>query len=313
MIDVSPKFNSLRYAQAEGYLFGSQKTLKRVFDNTVPKGDVTQVARAAGINAAKRCADWITFCHPIPLDWVDVRLEADKNKIKITAEVRSVWKTGVEMEAITAVSAALLNAYDMLKPLDDSLSFGGVSVIRKKGGKSDFSDNFKRKISTAILVISDSTHAGKRKDKSGKVIQDFLKNQPVKNDFYEVLPDEKELIAERLRQLADTEKVKLIFTTGGTGLGPRDVTPEATLAVIDRSVPGIVEAVRSFGKDRTPFAMLSRGEAGVRGDSVIVNLPGSSKGAQESLQALFPGLLHIFPMMQGKGHGKTHKKKERRK
>ena len=201
----------------------------------------------------------------------------------------------------------------MLKPLDDSLSFGGVSVIRKKGGKSDFSDNFKRKISTAILVISDSTHAGKRKNKSGKVIQDFLKNQPVKNDFYEVLPDEKELIAERLRQLADTEKVKLIFTTGGTGLGPRDVTPEATLAVIDRSVPGIVEAVRSFGKDRTPFAMLSRGEAGVRDDSVIVNLPGSSRGAQESLQALFPGLLHIFPMMQGKGHGKTHKKKERRK
>jgi len=85
------------------------------------------------------------------------------------------------------------------------------------------------------------------------------------------------------------------------------------LAVIERSVPGIVEAVRSFGKDRTPFAMLSRGEAGVRGDSVIVNLPGSSKGAQESLQALFPGLLHIFPMMQSKGHGKTHEKKERRK
>ena len=313
MIDVSPKFNSLRYAQAEGYLFRSQKTLKRVFDKTVPKGDVTQVARAAGINAAKRCADWITFCHPIPLDWVDVRLEPDKNKIKITAEVRSVWKTGVEMEAITAVSAALLNAYDMLKPLDDSLSFGDIRVVRKKGGKSDFSDNFKRKISTAILVISDSTHAGKRKDKSGKVIREFLENQPVKIDFYEVLPDEKEMIAERLRQLADTEKIKLIFTTGGTGLGPRDVTPEATLAVIDRSVPGIVEAVRSFGKDRTPFAMLSRGEAGVRGDSVIVNLPGSSRGTHESLQALFPGLLHIFPMMQGKGHGKTPEKKESRK
>jgi molybdenum cofactor synthesis domain-containing protein len=217
------------------------------------------------------------------------------------------------MEAITAVSAALLNAYDMLKPLDDSLSFGDIRVVRKKGGKSDFSENFKRKISAAILVISDSTHTGIRKDKSGKVIQEFLENHPVKIDFYEVLPDEKELIAERLRQLADTEKVKLIFTTGGTGLGPRDVTPEATLEVIDRSVPGIVEAVRSFGKDRTPFAMLSRGEAGVRGDSVIVNLPGSSKGAQESLQALFPGLLHIFPMMQGKGHGKTHEKKAHRK
>ena len=138
MIDVSPKFNSLRYALAEGYLYGKQATLKKVFDKTVPKGDVTEVARAAGIFAAKRCADWITFCHPIPLDWVEVKFEAKKNKIKVTAEVRSVWKTGVEMEAITAVSVALLNAYDMLKPLDDSLSFGDIRVVNKKGGKSDF-------------------------------------------------------------------------------------------------------------------------------------------------------------------------------
>ncbi|MGB3648095.1 MAG: bifunctional molybdenum cofactor biosynthesis protein MoaC/MoaB [Desulfobulbales bacterium] len=307
MIDVSPKFNSLRYAMAEGYLYGRKETLKRVFDKTVPKGDVTEVARAAGIFAAKRCADWITFCHPIPLDWVEVKLEAEKNKIKVTAEVRSVWKTGVEMEAITAVSAALLNAYDMLKPLDDSLSFGDIRVVKKKGGKSDFSDSFKKDLKTAVLVISDSTHAGKRKDNSGKIIQEFLVDKPVKVDFYEVLPDEREIISERLCKLADNEKVKLIFTTGGTGLGPRDVTPEATLAVIDRSVPGIVEAIRSYGRDRTPFAMLSRGEAGVRGDSVIINLPGSSKGALESLQALFPGLLHIFPMMQGKGHGKLKK------
>jgi molybdenum cofactor biosynthesis protein MoaC len=307
MIDVSPKCNSLRYALAEGYLYGQKETLQRVFDKTVPKGDVTEVARAAGINAAKRCADWITFCHPIPLDWVEVQLEPKKNKIKVTAEVRSVWKTGVEMEALTAVSAALLNAYDMLKPLDDSLSFGDIRVVMKKGGKSDFSDSFKKDISTAVLVMSDSTHAGKRKDKSGKIIKEFLADKPVQVEVYEVLPDDREVIADRLRQLTDDEKIQLIFTTGGTGLGPRDVTPEATLAVIDRTVPGIVEAIRSHGKDRTPFAMLSRGEAGVRKDSVIINLPGSSKGAIESLQALFPGLLHIFPMMQGKGHGKIKK------
>ena len=312
MIDVSPKFDSLRYAMAEGFLYGNKKTLARVFDRTVPKGDVTEVARAAGINAAKRCADWITFCHPIPLDWVEVRLEPGKNAIKVSAEVRSVWKTGVEMEAITAVSAALLNAYDMLKPLDESLSFGDIRVVKKKGGKNDFADFFKKDIRTAVLVISDSTHAGKRKDESGKIIQEFLADKPIKVEFYEVLPDDRDVIADRLRQLTDAEQVKLIFTTGGTGLGPRDVTPEATLAVIERSVPGIVETVRSYGMDRTPFAMLSRGEAGVRGNSVIINLPGSSKGALESLQALFPGLLHIFPMMQGKGHGKIEKKAKRK-
>jgi molybdenum cofactor biosynthesis protein MoaC len=305
MIDVSAKFNSLRYAMAEGFLYGDKKTLKRVFDKTVPKGDVTEVARAAGINAAKRCDDWITFCHPIPLDWVEVKLEPEKNTIKVTAEVRSVWKTGVEMEAITAVSAALLNAYDMLKPLDETLSFGDIRVVNKKGGKTDFSDPFKKDIKTAVLVISDTTHAGKRRDKSGKIIQEFLADKPVKIEFYEILPDEKEMIAERLRVLTDNEKVKLIFTTGGTGLGPRDVTPESTLTIIDRSVPGIVEAIRSHGRDRTPFAMLSRGEAGVRGDCVIINLPGSSKGALESLQALFPGLLHIFPMLEGKSHAEA--------
>ena len=302
MIDVSPKFNSLRYALAEGFLYGKRKTLQRVFAKTVPKGDVTEVARAAGISAAKRCADWITFCHPIPIDWVEVKLEPVKGKIRITAEVRAVWKTGVEMEAITAVSAALLNAYDMLKPLDDSLSFGDIRVVKKKGGKSDFAESFKKPIKAAVLVISDSTHAGKRQDKSGRIIQEFLADKPVKVEFYEVLPDEREAIADRLRGLADKDKVKLVFTTGGTGLGPRDVTPEATLAVIDRSVPGIVAAIRSYGRDRTPFAMLSRAEAGIRGDSVIINLPGSSKGALESLQALFPGLLHIFPMLQGKSH-----------
>jgi cyclic pyranopterin phosphate synthase len=306
MIDVSYKFNSLRYALAEGFLYGKKETLQRVFDKTVPKGDVAEVARAAGINAAKRCADWITFCHPIPLDWVEVKLGEEKEKIKVTAEVRSVWKTGVEMEAITAVAAALLNAYDMLKPLDDSLSFGDIRVVKKKGGKSDFATSFKKDIKTAVLVISDSTHAGKRKDKSGKIIQEFLADKPVQVDFYEVLPDDKEMISDRLRHLADTEMVKLIFTTGGTGLGPRDVTPEATLAVIDRSVPGVVEAARSHGRDRTPFAMLSRGEAGVRGDCFIVNLPGSSKGVLESLQALFPGLLHIFPMLQGENHAQAN-------
>jgi molybdenum cofactor biosynthesis protein MoaC len=302
MIDVSLKFSTLRYARAEGYLYGKPEAISRVADKTVPKGDVLEVARAAGIGAAKRCSDMIVFCHPIPLDWVEVHFEVDPEYIRVIAEVRSVWKTGVEVEAITAVTGALLNAYDMLKPLDADLSFGGIKVLKKKGGKTDFADGFSKPIQAAVLVISDSTHAGTRKDKSGLIIKKFLEDLPVDISFYEVLPDERKLITERLVTLADKEKIQLVFTTGGTGLGPRDVTPEATLDALERTVPGIVEAIRKHGKERTPFAMLSRGEAGVRGDCVIVNLPGSSKGALESLQALFPGLLHIFPMMRGKGH-----------
>jgi molybdenum cofactor biosynthesis protein MoaC len=302
MIDVSPKFSTLRYAKAEGFLYGNPEAIARVANKTVPKGDVLQVARAAGIMAAKRCSDHIVFCHPIPLDWVEIGFEVEQERIRVTAEVKSVWKTGVEVEAITAVTGALLNAYDMLKPLDQSLRLSDIQVVKKKGGKSDYQDRFATPVKTAILVMSDSTHAGKREDKSGQVIAEFLTAQPVAVDCYEILPDDRELIAARLKKLADEEGFQLVFTTGGTGLGPRDVTPEATLAVLDRTVPGIVEAIRRHGKERTPYAMLSRGEAGLRGNCLIVNLPGSSRGALESMQALFPGVLHIFPMMEGKGH-----------
>lgn len=303
MIDVSPKFNSLRYAMAEGYLYGKPEAITRVTGKTVPKGDVLEVARAAGITAAKRCSDMIVFCHPIPLDWVGLSFEIEEGQIRVIAEVRSVWKTGVEVEAITAVTGALLNAYDMLKPLDAELSFGNIRVVKKKGGKSDFADTFTKPIKTAVLVISDSTFAGKRKDKSGKIIQTFLKELPVEISFYEILPDDEEYITVRLKQLVDDEGVKLIFTTGGTGLGPKDLTFEATQKVIDRVVPGIAEAMRRHGKDRTPYAMLSRELVGVRGKSLIINLPGSSKGAKESLEAVFPGVLHAFPMMAAGGHG----------
>lgn len=302
MIDVSPKFNTLRYAKAEGFLYGKPEAISRVADKTVPKGDVLEVARAAGIAMAKRCSDLIIFCHPIPLDWVELSFEVLEDRIRVEAEVRSVWKTGVEVEAITAVTGALLNAYDMLKPLDATLSFGEVRVVKKKGGKTDFADTFSPPVKTAVLVISDSTHAGTRKDKSGLLIKEFLAELPVEVQVYEVLPDDRKLIGDRLIQLADQGEIQLVFTTGGTGLGPRDVTPEATLDALQRTIPGIVEAIRKHGKDRTPYAMLSRGEAGVRGDCVIINLPGSSKGAIESMQALFPGLLHVFPMMKGKGH-----------
>lgn len=302
MIDVSPKFNTLRYAQAEGKIFARPETIDRVKNGRVPKGDVFEIARSAGISAAKRTSEWIIFCHPIPLDWIEVHLQAGNNHLRAEAEVKSVWKTGVEMEALTAVTAALLNAYDMLKPLDDSLRMGEIQLIRKKGGKSDFRETFDRPLRASVLVISDSTFAGTREDKSGKIIREFLQDQPVKVEIYDVLPDDETRLKNRLLKLTDQEKMDLIFTTGGTGLGPKDVTPEATRQVIDKEVPGIAEAIRRHGKDRTPYAMLSREVVGVRRHTLIVNLPGSSRGAKESLEAIFPGLLHAFPMLWGGGH-----------
>jgi molybdenum cofactor biosynthesis protein MoaC len=310
MINVSSKYDSLRYARAQGILTTSKKTIDRVKTKTIPKGDVLEVARAAGIQAAKKTSDWIVFCHPIPLDWIELQFELKETQIHVTAEVNAIWKTGVEMEAMTAVSAALLNIYDMLKPLDDKISFSEIKLIKKQGGKSQFTDSFDQPISAAVLVISDSTFTGKREDRSGKIIKDFLEKQPVKVKVYEILPDIREKITNRLLELVDKQGIQLIFTTGGTGLGPKDMTPEATKPVLYKEVPGISESIRSYGRDRTPFAMLSREIAGLRKDSMIINLPGSSKGVQESLEALFPGLLHGFPMMWGGGHTKDGKWKK---
>ncbi|NOX87934.1 MAG: bifunctional molybdenum cofactor biosynthesis protein MoaC/MoaB [Calditrichaeota bacterium] len=309
MIDVSPKFNTLRYAQATGTLYARPEIIKRVKENTVPKGNVLQVARAAGILAAKKTADWIVFCHPIPLDWVELSFELKEDCIVVQSEVKSVWKTGVEMEALTAVQGALMNMYDMLKPLDDELSMGDIYLVKKKGGKSDFKDRFEQKISAAVLVISDSTFAGKREDKSGKIIKEFLKNESVEVKIYEILPDDPILIRQRVVELVDEEGIDLVFTTGGTGLGPKDLTPEAIKPILEKEAPGITEAIRRHGKERTPFAMLSREIAGMRKKSLIIALPGSSKGAKESLQAVFPGLLHAFPMIWGGGHDKDGKAK----
>lgn len=302
MIDVSSKLSTLRYARAEGKFYCQPETLDAVRKGRVPKGDVLEVARSIGIAAAKRVSDWVVFCHPIPLDWIEVSISVESDHIHVCSEVKAIWKTGVEMEALTAVMAALLNIYDMLKPLDDRLRMGDIQLVHKEGGKGDDIDSSERSLRAAILVISDSIYHGRGEDQSGQVIRKFLQDLPVMVVIYEIWPDDQEKIIRRLKELADHEGMDLILTTGGTGLGPKDVTPEATLAVIEREVPGIAEAIRHYGQERTPYAMLSREICGVRGTSLIINLPGSSRAAKESMEALFHGLLHAFPMLRGKGH-----------
>jgi molybdenum cofactor biosynthesis protein MoaC len=302
MINVSHKPLTLRYARAEGMLSARPDTLRRVEEKTVPKGDVEATARAAGIDAAKRTSEWITFCHSLPLDWADLRFEVEEDGLTVIAEAETVWKTGVEIEVMTAASNALLNAYDMLKPLDDTLELTGVRVVEKQGGQSQYRESFDPPLQAHVLVISDSTHAGDREDRSGQVIREFLSDHPVETAAYDVLPDERERIQERVQEAADRADCDLVITTGGTGFGPRDVTPEALAPLLDKDAPGVAEQIRDYGRERTPYAMLSRQIAGTMGQTLVLTLPGSSRGARESMQALFPGLLHIFPMLWGGSH-----------
>ncbi len=309
MIDISSKFETLREARAEARVKMAESTVEAVRKGRVPKGNVLEIARVAAVMATKKTSELIPFCHPLPIDFVGIDYEMKKNEIVIRSEVRSIWKTGVEMEALTAVSVAALTVYDMLKPLDKGLVIEKIVLLEKKGGKSDFQDQFSKPLRTGVLVISDSTFKGERKDKSGEIIRNRLKEYPIILEEFIILPDDKETISKEIIRLADKQKLDIIITTGGTGLGPKDVTPEATKEVLDRIVPGITEAMRSFGQRRTPYAMLSRNVAGVRGKTLIINLPGSSRGVEESMNRLFPGILHSMKMIRGGGHNSSKNKK----
>ena len=155
-------------------------------------------------------------------------------------------------------------------------------------------------IRAAILTISDKASRGERVDTSGAAIAELLATIDAAVQRSEVVPDERDQIAATLRTWADSDELDLIVTTGGTGLGPRDVTPEATAEVIERPVPGLGELMRSAGIRHTPMAALSRGIAGVRGRCLIVNLPGSEKGVRESLSAVLDLLPHAVELLRGR-------------
>jgi molybdenum cofactor synthesis domain-containing protein len=154
-------------------------------------------------------------------------------------------------------------------------------------------------LSAGVLTISDRSSQGLRQDASGPQLADILRQQEIEVVWTAVVPDEEHDIRLMLTKWADEEHADLIVTTGGTGLSPRDVTPEATTAVIQRMIPGMAEAMRAASLVKTPHAMISRAVAGVRGKTLIINLPGSPKGAVENLEAVLPALKHAITKIQG--------------
>lgn len=152
----------------------------------------------------------------------------------------------------------------------------------------------------AVLTVSDRSFRGERPDEGGPLVAGLLREAGFAVVKTAVVPDEQSLIETALREITDTGEVQLLVTTGGTGFAPRDVTPEATLAVCQRMVPGIPEAMRYASLQITPRAMLSRAQAGIRGSTLIINLPGSPKAAKENIEAVLPALGHGLEMLSGR-------------
>ena len=301
MVDITGKQITLRTALAGCEVRCSEKTVQLIRDDKLPKGNLLDIARAAGLLGAKKTPELIPHCHPISIDHLEIAYELKDTAVEIKVYAQSIARTGLEMEVLTAASVTALTIYDLLKPVDKNLEITGLKLLEKTGGRTDQRYQVKKGTRACVLVCSDSTAAGKREDSSGKIIKEMLEKLGVDVIDYRIIPDEPVEIQGVIKKWV-SDDIPFIFTTGGTGLSPRDQTVEAVSEIIDRRAEGIEEAMRVFGTQRTPWAMLSRAVAGTIGSSLVITLPGSTNGARESLQAILPGVLHARKMLKGGGH-----------
>ena len=322
MVDVSGKQTTRREAMAEGFVNLTDKIAQSITRHETAKGDVLKVAELAGIIAAKRTPELIPLCHPIQLENIQVEcvLEAENKRIGIQAFVKAEGVTGVEMEALTAVSVAALTIYDMCKGIDKGMSVEGIRLVRKSGGKSGVYSSYteevakpaeedfpeiKMPVRAAILTVSDKGARGERVDTAGPALMGLLKNAGFDVAFTSVVPDDINLISETITRWS--VDVHLIITTGGTGLSARDVTPEALIRIADRTVPGLGEQMRASSLKHTRNAPLSRGLAVTCGKCLVVALPGSERGARQCFEAIEPALRHAVEILNGWSSDCGHK------
>lgn len=302
MVDITHKSNTLRIATAQAIVkVSKQETIEAIKNCTVPKGNVFEMSKAAGLLGVKKTPDLLPDCHPLPIEYTGIEYEINGLEITVLCTIKTIYKTGVEVEAMHGASIVALNMYDMLKPIDKGVEIHHIKLLKKKGGKSSFKNRFRDQLKATVIVCSDTISKGEKEDKAGKAIIEKLKASNVEIADYIIIPDEKDVIQNKVKHY-ESEGSDLIIFTGGTGLSHRDVTPEALEDIIDRHVPGIEEAIRSYGQNRTPYSMLSRSVAGTLNQTLILALPGSTNGAKESMDAIFPSVLHIFGILKGARH-----------
>ena len=321
MINVGHKPSTHRKALASGKILLNPEVLQRIEQRTLAKGDVIPLAEIAGINGAKSTATLLPLCHPLPLDHVAVHhvLNFEENCVESYCLVTAFAKTGVEMEAIAGVQASLLCIYDLCKMYGHEMVMTDIRLLYKEGGKSHticYPEYLPQTlmalaqadpktlvgITVSILTISDRASKGVYEDGSGSQLQTLLLEEGATVLKREVVADEVEKITHAITQMVEESPPHVIFTTGGTGVSPRDVTPEAIHSLIDYEIKGLGELLRNDGAQYTPFSWLSRSVGGIYHRTLIITLPGSQKAVQQGVNVLKPLIPHLLKTLQGGGH-----------
>lgn len=297
MVDITAKSNTLRIATAQAVVTTSDPaTIELIKADKIPKGNVFEMAKAAGFLGVKKTPDLLPDCHPIPIEHTSIEYELDGLSVLIKVTVKTIYKTGVEVEAMHGASVVALTMYDMLKPVDKNVEIGSIKLLSKTGGKSSFKKP-EQELTAHVIVCSDSISKGENEDRSGKLIVERLEHLGI-DSTSSVIADE----AAEIETVIKNSEQDLIIFTGGTGVGPRDVTPQTIVPLLDVRLPGVEEQMRNYGQHRTPLAMLSRSVAGIKGQQIVLALPGSSKGVAECMDAIFPHILHVFQVLKGQRH-----------
>ena len=299
MVDVTDKITTVRIAKAEGVISMQPDTISAIQDDALPKGNVLTTAKIAGVQAAKKTAELIPMCHQLNLTFVDIEFEVMAGSIHIKSSVKTKEATGVEMEALTAVSAAALTIYDMCKAVDKTMLIGKIKLVDKKGGRSDHAVSYRPAI--GIITLSDSVASGNNEDKSGQILAKGFAHASCNVDHKSIMQDGSDELVPTIKHWI-SDGVELIITTGGTGLGPRDLTIQTLEGVFDSKLPGVEQALHAFGRNKVKTAILSRLTAGIINHAIIICLPGSPGAAKDALKVLIPTVFHSFHMIKGEKH-----------
>jgi molybdenum cofactor biosynthesis protein MoaC len=303
MVNITHKSNTLRKAIAEAtVLVSKQETIDAIEQGKVPKGDVFSFAKVAALFGVKKTSEIIPDCHPLPVEYTDVRYSINGLNILIEVEVHTIYKTGVEVEAMHGASIAALTLYDMLKPIDKNVEIHHIRLKSKTGGKTDKKMYLDKNLQAAVIVCSDTVSANNAEDKAGIAVIDALKKLNIHVPVYKVIPDDAKAIQEQVESNTH-DGIQLLIMVGGTGVSLRDITPDTIKPLLDRDLDGVMETARRYGQERMPYAMLSRSVAGLINQTLVLTFPGSLSGATEYMQALFPQVLHVIEVIAGDRHG----------